>query len=154
MNLPNFFLFLISNFILLLLENASFISVFQNLLTLVLWPSIYVLENTQLVHLKKSAPSCSWLECFMEMLLKSSVFLYIICLVLLSLINNGMVKSPTIAAMSLQSCPTLCDPIDGSPPGSPVVGFSRQEHWRGLPFPSQMQESEKWKWSCSVVSNS
>ena len=39
------------------------------------------------------------------------------------------------AAKSLQSCPTLCDPIDGSPPGSPILGFSRQEHWSGLPFP-------------------
>ena len=118
------------------------------------------------------------------------------------------------AAKLLQSCPTLCDPIDGSPPGSPVpgilqarilewvaysfsrngigvsciagrffttelpgkpvfscmlllllscfscvrlcatsqtaahqalvsLGFSRQEHWSGLPFPSPMQESEK-----------
>ena len=27
------------------------------------------------------------------------------------------------AAKSLQSCPTLCDPIDGSPPGSPVPGI-------------------------------
>ena len=33
-------------------------------------------------------------------------------------------------------------------------GFSRQEHWSGLPFPSPMHESEKWKWSCSVVSDS
>ena len=32
------------------------------------------------------------------------------------------------AAKSLQSCPTLCDPIDGSPPGSPSLGFSRQEY--------------------------
>ena len=32
------------------------------------------------------------------------------------------------AAESLQSCPTLCDPIDGSPPGSPSLGFSRQEY--------------------------
>ena len=39
------------------------------------------------------------------------------------------------AAKSLQSCPTLCDPIDGSPPGSPPLGFSRQEHWSGLPCP-------------------
>ena len=36
----------------------------------------------------------------------------------------------------------------------PSLGFSRQEHWRGLPFPSPMDESEKWKWSCSVVSDS
>ena len=49
----------------------------------------------------------------------------------------------TAAAKSLKSCPTLCDPIDGSPPGSPSLGFSRQEHWSGLPFPSPMHESEK-----------
>ena len=30
------------------------------------------------------------------------------------------------------------------------LGFSRQEHWSGLPFPSPMRESEKWKWSRSV----
>ena len=34
------------------------------------------------------------------------------------------------------------------------LGFSRQEHWSGLPFPSPMHESEKWKWSRSVVSDS
>ena len=36
----------------------------------------------------------------------------------------------------------------------PSLGFSRQEHWSGLPFPSSMHESEKWKWSRSVVSDS
>ena len=34
------------------------------------------------------------------------------------------------------------------------LGFSRQEHWSGLPFPSPMHEGENWKWSCSVVSDS
>ena len=33
------------------------------------------------------------------------------------------------------------------------LGFPRQEHWSGLPFPSPMHESEKWKWSCSVMSD-
>ena len=42
--------------------------------------------------------------------------------------------------------------MDSSPPGSSSLGFSRQEHWSGLPFPSPMHESEKWKWSRSVVS--
>ena len=36
----------------------------------------------------------------------------------------------------------------------PSLGFSRQEHWSGLPFPSPMHESGKWKWSPSVVSDS
>ena len=34
------------------------------------------------------------------------------------------------------------------------LGFSRQEHWSGLPFPPPMHQSEKWKWSRSVVSDS
>ena len=58
------------------------------------------------------------------------------------------------AAKLLRLCPTLCDPIDSSPPGLPSLGFSRQERWSGLPFPSPMHESEKWKWSRSVVSDS
>ena len=59
---------------------------------------------------------------------------------------NGSKNSRYVAAaaaVSLQSCLNLCDPIDGSPPGSPVLGFSRQEHWSGLPFPSPVHESEK-----------
>ena len=54
------------------------------------------------------------------------------------------------AAESFQSCPTLFDPIDESPQteaqqATPSPGFSRQERWSGLPFPSPMQESEKRK---------
>ena len=47
------------------------------------------------------------------------------------------------AAKSLQSCPTLCDPIAHQAP--PFLGFSRQEHWSGSPFPSPVHESEKGK---------
>ena len=45
------------------------------------------------------------------------------------------VKTAAAAAKSPQSCPTLCDPIDGSPPGSPVHAPHA--------FPSPMHESEK-----------
>ena len=40
------------------------------------------------------------------------------------------------AAVSLQSCPTLCDPIDGSPPGSPIPGIlqARILEWAALSF--------------------
>ena len=47
------------------------------------------------------------------------------------------------AAKLLQSCPTLCDPIDGSPPGSPVPGVLQAKRWSGLPLPSPVHESEK-----------
>ena len=45
-------------------------------------------------------------------------------------------------------------PIDGKHQAPPSPGFFRQEHWSGLPFPSPVQESEKWKGSRSVVSDS
>ena len=40
------------------------------------------------------------------------------------------------AAKSLQSCPTLCDPIEGSPPGSPIPGIlqARILEWVAIPF--------------------
>ena len=40
------------------------------------------------------------------------------------------------AAKSLQSCPTLCDPIDGSPPGSPIPGIlqARTLEWVATSF--------------------
>ena len=58
------------------------------------------------------------------------------------------------AAESLQSCLTLCEPIDSLPPGSPVSGVLQARTLEWLPFPSPMHESEKWKWSPSVVSDS
>ena len=51
-------------------------------------------------------------------------------------------------AKSLQSCPTLCDPIDGSPPGSPVPGIlqARALEWVATSF------STAWKWKVRVKS--
>ena len=50
------------------------------------------------------------------------------------------------AAKSLQSCPTLCDPIGGSPPGSPVPGIlqARTLEWVAISF------SKAWKWKVKV----
>ena len=52
----------------------------------------------------------------------------------------------TYAAKSLQSCPTLCDPIDGSPPGSPVPGIlqARTLEWVAISF------FNAWKWKVKV----
>jgi len=53
------------------------------------------------------------------------------------------------------SCVRLCaTPETAAHQAPPSLGFSRQEHWSGLPFPSPVHESEKWKWSHSVVSDS
>ena len=63
----------------------------------------------------------------------------------LNFITNlkSMSAAAAAAAKLLQSCPTLCDPIDGSDQAPPSLGFSRQEHWSGLLFPSPMRQSEK-----------
>ena len=52
------------------------------------------------------------------------------------------------AAKWLHSCPTLCDPIDGSPPGSPVPGIlkARALEWVAISF------SSAWKWKVKVKS--
>ena len=52
------------------------------------------------------------------------------------------------AAKSLQSCPTLCDPIDGSPPGSPVSGIlqARTLEWAAISFSNA--------WKCKVKGKS
>ena len=56
--------------------------------------------------------------------------------------------SPTAAAKSLQLCLTLCDPIEGSPPGSPIPGIlqARTLEWVAMSF------SNAWKWKVKVKS--
>ena len=57
--------------------------------------------------------------------------------------------------LSRFSCVRLCvTPWTAAHQAPLSLGLSKQEHWSGLPFPSPMHESEKWKWSCSVTSNS
>ena len=48
------------------------------------------------------------------------------------------------AAKSLQSCPTLCDPIDGSPPGSPIPGIlqARTLEWGAIPLSRRSSQSK------------
>ena len=63
-------------------------------------------------------------------------------------LSYKMLAAAAAAAKSLQSCPTLCDPIDGSPPGSPVPGTlqARTLEWVAISF------SNAWKWKVKVKS--
>ena len=61
----------------------------------------------------------------------------------------------TMLLLSRFSRVRLCaTPQTAAQQAPPSLGFSRQEHWSGWPFPCPMHESETWKSSCSVVSNS
>ena len=68
-------------------------------------------------------------------------------------IGSKVLLSEAAAAL-LQSCPTLCDTIDGSPPGSPVPGTlqARTLEWGAISFSHAWKE--KWKWGLSVMSDS
>ena len=61
---------------------------------------------------------------------------------------EGKMSYQHAAAKTLQSCPTLCNPIDGSPPGSPVPGIlqARTLEWAAISF------SNAWKWKVKVKS--
>ena len=52
--------------------------------------------------------------------------------------STSLIIAAAAAAKSLQSCPTLCDPIDGSPPGFPVPGIlqARTLEWVAISFSS------------------
>ena len=52
------------------------------------------------------------------------------------IINSYCILPAAAAAKSLQSCPTLCDPREAAHEAPLSLGFSRQEHWSGLPFPA------------------
>ena len=62
--------------------------------------------------------------------------------------SNIKAAAAAAAAKSLQSCPTLCDPIDGSPPGSSVPGIlqARVLEWVAISF------SNAWRWKVKVKS--
>ena len=63
-------------------------------------------------------------------------------------VMNASYVAAAAAAKSLQSCPTLCDPIDGSPLGSPITGIlqARILEWVAISF------SNAWKWKVKVKS--
>ena len=63
-------------------------------------------------------------------------------------LENFIYLAAAAAAKLLQSCLTLCDPIDGSPPGSPVPGIlqARTLEWVAISF------SSAWKWKVKVKS--
>ena len=80
-------------------------------------------------------------QCFKVVCITSSIITVIIA-------NISRAFSKTAAAKSLQLCLTLCDPIDSSPPGSPVPGIlqARTLEWVATSF------SKAWKWKVKVKS--
>ena len=83
-----------------------------------------------------------------SLIINSQSFWIWLCKLLWQLGIRKYISAAAAAAKSLQSCPTLCDPIDGSPPGSPVPGIlqARTLEWVAISF------SNAWKWKVKVKS--
>ena len=89
---------------------------------------------------ESALPSCMWLLC--EIIIVQSIIFNF------ANANSLLIDSHDAASKSLQSCPTLCDPRDGSPPGSPIPGIlqARILEWGVISF------SNAWKWKVKVKS--
>ena len=106
--------------------------------------NIQFLLSFKVSQCKSEATSVCSGQYICHTVLFANFFLKLHCLVLRMKVHPSLDQvfcevthaNTAAAAKSLQSCPTLCDPRDSSPPGSPSLGFSRQEHWSGLPLPS------------------
>ena len=84
---------------------------------------------------------CFW--CVNKFITRQWLYLFMLCNISLLLF---WFMHAAAAAKSLQSCPTLCDPIDVSPPGFPVPGIlqARTLEWVAISF------SNAWKWKVKV----
>ena len=111
-------------------------------------------KNDRTIHFTSK---CTWLLCaldsganmhLLQHTLTSDMMLQPTKMLWLNVKHKTMCIWIAAAAKSLQSCPTLSDPIDGSPPGSPVPGIlqARTLEWAAISF------SNAWKWKVKVKS--
>ena len=120
-----------------------------SLLTQVLC-NVFIWEAGMTMNLLKQFRSCADLR-RSEMTFVKDLHLSVSLLAMISpkrpsWMLNIITTAAAAAAKLLQSCPTLCDPIDGSPPGSPVPGIlqTRTLEWVAISF------FNAWKWKVKV----
>ena len=113
--------------VLILKENCVLYSAYSRPMTVTLLSSNDI--STQIAETCEEETKPRWSSSFVTLSLETSI-----------------AENHLAAAKSLQLCPTLCDPIDGSPPGSPVPGIlqARTLEWVAISF------STEWKWKVKV----
>ena len=99
-------------------------------------------------HYSQNAQSSVWTLSLVELVALAHLTLPLSVPHLIRLVTGVLNMTAAAAAKWRQSCPTLCDPIDGSPPGSPVPGIlqARTLEWVAISF------SNAWKWKVRVKS--
>ena len=110
---------------------------------------------------------CSWnllwvgIKCsYYKKVTLFNVFLKILCFdvminIFCTFVFQFFAASMLLLLLSRFRIVRLCaTPETAAHQAPPSLGFSRQEYWSGLPFPSPMHEGEKWKWSRWVLSDS
>ena len=121
------------------------------ILTLVAFICVFVTTKSKILHVANILNVnyyvlFSWINGFFKIKVVCLVFLPLDCEILEYRTVNCLFAAA--AAKSLQSCPTLCDPTDSSPPGSPVPGILQERalEWVAISF------SNVWKWKVKVKS--
>ena len=102
------------------------------------WPVDQVIKADRLTTTGEAAPELS--------VNHSTVIWHLKQIGKVKKLSKWVLYAAAAAAKSLQSCPTLCDPIDASPPGSPVPGILQATtlEWGAISF------SNAWKWKVKV----
>ena len=88
---------------------------------------------------------CGWISVF-TVWLYQWVFPFVSFLFLV--VAFSFLPAAAAAAKSLQSCPTLCDPRDGSPPGSPIPGILQARILEGVSVSVPKESSQPRDWTC------
>ena len=102
------------------------------------YKEVYINKINVCLNCNKNTGIMCWRLCSVESII----------IIMIMYKENKWVTAAAAAAKALQSCPTLCDPIDGSPPGSAVPGILRARtlEWVAISF------SNAWKWKVKVKS--
>ena len=105
-----------------------------------------VQNGVKCVHVlrREGPPFSRWVFCFV---------LFCFFYLPLTFLRTGgnILGAAAAAAKSLQSCPTLCDPIDGSPSASPSLGFSRPRILEWVPISSSRGSSPSQGWNPGLL---
>ena len=113
------------------------------------WTHTHCVGNQSLNHWTTRKVPWEYLKRYFTLpSLSPSLFLVSVRRINLLFATLARLGLEVLDAKSLQSCPTLCNPIDGSPPGSPVPGIlqARTLEWVAISF------SSAWKWKVKVKS--
>ena len=110
------------------------------------WDSLLKKQIEPPLTLRESHISLMWFICSIGYIHTPVLLGILTSLLSMLILSRNWHAAAAAAAKSLQSCPTLCDPTDGTPPGTAIPGIiqARTPEWVAISF------SNAWKWKVKV----